>query len=236
MADADPSLADAYRQVLEKIEQAQVGRAERTQKITLIAVSKTQPVEAIAALYALGHRDFGENYVQELVGKAQRLEQLGCAGIRWHFIGHLQTNKVKTLVPYVHAVHSVDSEKLGRELAKRWGQFKGVEAAPLPIFIEVNIDAESSKSGVFPEQVPVLVPALASERTLSVQGLMAIPDPEVGGGGGSSAFARLCALELACRPLTHGQLSMGMSDDYEQAIAQGATYVRVGTAIFGVRD
>src|SRR5271156_1140570 len=109
-----PDLKANYERVLEAIPHA------RSPGVCLIAVSKTQPIEAIEALYRLGQRDFGENYVQELVEKASRLASLGCTGIRWHFIGHLQSNKVKTLIPYVSAVHSVDSERLAIELDKRW--------------------------------------------------------------------------------------------------------------------
>src|SRR5206468_2057422 len=108
--------------------------------ITLIAVSKKQPEDKIEALYRLGHRDFGENYVQELVAKAVELERRGCSGIRWHFIGHLQTNKAKLLVPHVFSVHSVDSEKVALALARQWGA--GERGGKLPVFIEVNISQE----------------------------------------------------------------------------------------------
>jgi pyridoxal phosphate enzyme (YggS family) len=205
-------------------------------EITLVAVSKGQPVESIEALYSLGHRDFGENYVQELVEKAERLRAAGCDEIRWHFIGHLQTNKVKTLVPWVHAVHAVDSDKLAAELAKRWREEHGEKALALPIFIEVNLDGEPSKSGVTPEEAPVLAAKLAGNSALALQGLMAIPAATSTPEQSSAAFARLRELEQKCRPHTRGQLSMGMSADYELAIPQGATHVRIGTALFGKRE
>lgn len=209
--------------------------AAGTREVTLIAVSKTQPASAIEALYRLGHRDFGENYVQELVEKAAQLAVAGCTDIRWHFIGHLQTNKAKALAPLAHAVHSVDSEKLARELAKRWAQARGNDASPLPVFIEVNIDREESKSGIAPEAVPTLAAAIASMKALRLQGLMAVPAAQATPERTTASFAALRDLELRCRPHSAGLLSMGMSDDFELAIPQGATHIRVGTALFGKR-
>jgi pyridoxal phosphate enzyme (YggS family) len=198
----------------------------------LIAVSKTQPIEKIEALYRLGHLDFGENYVQEMVNKAEILEAMGCTGIRWHFLGHLQRNKVKSLVRFVHAVHSVDSEALGRELAKRWGE--AGRPGRLKVFIQVNIDLEETKSGVVPEDAPALAEALARFPELELAGLMCIPNPDMNPSG--QAFEELRELEEQCRPHTHGELSMGMSQDFEAAIREGATHIRVGTALFGVRQ
>lgn len=224
------NLAARYEAVRSKIRRA-AGNEAAFSRITLIAVSKTRPVEEIEALYRLGHRDFGENYVQEMVAKAEALRARGCEEIRWHFIGHLQSNKVRTLVPWVHAVHTVDSEKLGLELARRW-QVAG-RSGRLPIFIEVNLDREESKSGVPEESVPPLCAALSEIYELSVQGLMCIPNVESTREG--LAFRRLRALGERCRPYTAGYLSMGMSDDFEVAIREGATCVRVGTALFGPR-
>jgi PLP dependent protein len=221
-------LATRYRDVLVRIKSAAESRL-----VTLIAVSKTQPAEAIETLYALGHRDFGENYVQELCEKAVELERRGCSGIRWHMIGHLQTNKVKQLVPHVFCVHSVSSEKLARELARRWKEARG-PGTRLPVFIEVNIDSEDSKHGLLPADVPPLTAALAPISELSVEGLMCIPAAQSAGGEGD-AFKRLRALSNECRPLVGGKLSMGMTQDFEAAIREGATHVRVGTAIFGSR-
>jgi hypothetical protein len=196
--------------------------------VTLVAVSKGQPASAIAELYKLGHRDFGENYAQELVAKAEELH--ACYDLRWHFIGHLQSNKAKLLMPHLHSVHSVDSIKLARELAKRWKEQD--RDGKLPTFLEVNIDGESSKTGLMPDQVASLAERIADEfRELELQGLMCIPNPE----GAGAAFAHLRALELKCQPHTRGKLSMGMTQDFEQAIREGATHVRVGTAIFGPR-
>jgi pyridoxal phosphate enzyme (YggS family) len=211
-----------------------VGEGDPAREVTLIAVSKTQPVEAIAALYELGHREFGENYVQELVSKAEELERRGLTGIRWHFIGHLQSNKAKALVPWVAAVHTLDSEGTAKELAKRW-LAAGPERGLLPVFLEVNIDGEDSKGGVLPDQAPGLAMALGQIGGLELRGLMCIPSPKSNGGGPARAFARLRALEADCQPATRGDLSMGMSGDFETAISEGATHVRVGTSIFGER-
>lgn len=228
----NPELASRYQQIMRRIG-ALAGGAGR---VTLVAVSKTQPIEAIEALYSLGHRDFGENYVQELVEKASNLEAAGCRDIRWHFIGHLQTNKVKTLIPHVYAVHSVDSQRLAAELAKRWRQHHADEASRLSCFLEVNIDREPSKSGVMPTDAPALAAAIAgAEPALKLEGLMAIPASGGGPEDLARSFAALRELELGCRPHTAGRLSMGMSGDFEIAIPQGATHVRVGTALFGAR-
>lgn len=200
-------------------------------RVTLLAVSKTHPAEAIEALYRLGHRDFGENYVQELVAKAEDLKARGITDIRWHFIGHLQTNKAKALAPYLFAIHSIDSEKLARELAKR--HEAAGSAQPIRAFIEVNIDEEESKSGVAPSEAPALAETLSKLPQLDLRGLMCIPSSE--GGQSGEAFRKLRELELRCRPWTKGELSMGMTQDFETAIREGSTHVRVGTAIFGSR-
>lgn len=199
--------------------------------ITLIAVSKSQSVSAIETLYQLGQRDFGENYVQELIQKAEMLFQRGCKEIRWHFIGHLQTNKVKKLLPWVYAVHTVDSEKLGAELARRWRELAKPEK--LPVLIEVNLDRESSKSGVLSEEVLNLSQELCHFQELNLLGLMGIPSKRSINPGIS--FRKLRELEALCRPNTQGALSMGMSDDFSVAIREGATHLRIGTAIFGER-
>jgi PLP dependent protein len=214
-----------YERTRAAIEAACVGSARPA---TLIAVSKTQPADAIAALHELGHRDFGENYVQELAAKAQELEARGCRGIRWHFIGHLQSNKAKQLVETVAAVHSLESESTARELAKRWRALGRMVA--LPVFLEVNIDREASKSGVMPEQAPEIARKIDALEGLELRGLMCVPAP-----GSQGAFARLRELELRSRPSTRGDLSMGMSGDFAAAIREGATHVRVGTSLFGAR-
>jgi hypothetical protein len=199
----------------------------------LIAVSKKQPDEKIEELYRLGHRDFGENYVQELVAKAVELERRGCTDIRWHFIGHLQTNKAKLLIPHVASVHSVDSEKIAHALAKAWGATGRVES--LPVFIEVNISREVSKTGAAPEEVESLGRSVSRISQLELQGLMCVPAASEGESQLRQRFTELKDLEASLRNVSRRQLSMGMSGDFELAIAQGATHVRVGTALFGAR-
>jgi len=217
-----PSLESRYRTILSKVEHA-------PQRVTLIAVSKAQPLEKIQALYALGQRDFGESYVQELIQKANALHTQGIHDIRWHFIGHLQTNKVKTLLPVVHSIHSVDSERLAAELAKRRMSNR------LPIFLEVNIDEEPSKSGFAPQQVAAAAAAISQQHPLlEIRGLMCIPSAERTDLAGP--FHKLRELSQRCGSSTAGDLSMGMSDDYKVAIEAGATHLRVGTVLFGERN
>ncbi len=194
----------------------------------LIAVSKTQPIERIEALYRLGHRDFGENYAQELVEKADSLAGRGFAGIRWHFIGHLQTNKTKLVLPYVSTIHSLDSERLAIELGKR----VELTSPPLSVFIEVKLSEQDSKTGISPEELPDLLQVVRGQSMLKLEGLMAIPDP--GRADSALAFRELAALKEKYR--TGPSLSMGMTADYEVALKEGATHVRVGTAIFGPRN
>ncbi len=186
---------------------------------TLIVVSKNQPIEKVLALYKLGHRDFGENYVQELVKKAEALKQH--PEIKWHFIGHLQTNKVKTLLPWVYSIHTVDSFKQAEKLAQELPDKK-----TLPIFIQVNIDNEKTKSGVLPDEVLSLAEKIVHLKNLHLLGLMCIPKPP-----GAKSFKELKLLEKKCQPFTQGKLSMGMSEDFEQALAEGATHLRIGRAI-----
>jgi pyridoxal phosphate enzyme (YggS family) len=199
-------------------------RAGLPAHVTLVAVSKTQPPEAIREAYAAGQRDFGENYAQEWRAKADALADL--EGLRWHFIGGLQTNKVKYLAGRVHAVHTVDRVELARELSKRF-QAKG---ATVRAFLEVNVAGEASKEGCAPEEVPALAAAIRSLPALELVGLMCIPPAEA---DPRPHFRRLRALRDA---LELRELSMGMSGDWQAAVEEGSTLVRVGTAIFGPRE
>lgn len=232
MSRSFPELVESYQGVLGRVGVAARGCGRDPSAITLIAVSKKQPIEKIEALYRLGHRDFGENYVQELLEKAPALEARGCSGIRWHFIGHLQTNKVKALVPYVYSVHSVDSERVAQALAK----VAGGRSSPLSVFIEVNAAGESSKSGIAPDGVPALARRVAVLPGLSLQGLMCVPPSDESEERLRARFRELRELELKCRPASLGRLSMGMSADFEAAIREGATEIRVGTLLFGARS
>lgn len=191
--------------------------------VTLVAVSKTQPAAAIREAYAAGQRDFGENYAQEWREKADALAEL--PELRWHFIGALQTNKVKYLAGRVHAIHTVDRPELARELSKRFAQ-KGAVAR---VFLEVNSGGEASKAGCTPEEASALAETVRGLPALELVGLMTIPPAE---GDPRPHFRALAALRdrLGLR-----ELSMGMSADWRIALEEGATVLRIGTAIFGAR-
>ena len=198
-------------------------KAELPPGVTLVAVSKTQPVEAIREAWAAGQRHFGENYAQEWRAKADALADLD--GLTWHFIGGLQTNKVKYLAPRAAWVHTLDREELARELARRYA----AAGATAQVLVEVNLGGETQKSGCAPERVDGLVALARGLPGLEVAGLMCIPPP---GDDPRPHFARLRALRdrLGLR-----ELSMGMSADWRVAVEEGATLVRLGTAIFGER-
>jgi len=191
--------------------------------VTLVAVSKAHPAVAVREAYAAGQRHFGENYVQEWRAKAEALADL--PEIVWHFVGGLQTNKVKYLVGKVGLVHAVDREELAREIARRSAQ-RGIATR---VLVEVNVAGEASKSGCAPAEVPGLVAAVRELPGLELRGLMCIPPAE---GDPRPHFAALRRMRDA---LGLSELSMGMSADYPVAIEEGATIVRVGTAIFGER-
>ncbi|KAF1055236.1 MAG: Pyridoxal phosphate homeostasis protein [Stenotrophomonas maltophilia] len=196
----------------------------------LLAVSKTQPADAVAELAAQGQRAFGENYVQEALDKMQALQHLP---LEWHLIGHLQSNKADAVATHFDWVQSVDRPRLVTALARH----RPAGRASLNVLIQVNIDDEASKHGCTPEAVDALAAAIAAELTLRLRGLMAIPAPWPDAGRRHAAFARMRALfdTLALQHAHVDTLSMGMSSDYAEAIAEGATLVRIGTALFGAR-
>lgn len=196
----------------------------------LLAVSKTQPAEAVAALAAQGQRAFGENYVQEAAAKIAALAE---AGLEWHLIGHLQSNKAELAATLFDWVQTVDRPKLVAALAKG----RAAASAPLNVLIQVNIDDEASKHGCQPDAVDALAAAIAAQPTLALRGLMAIPAPWPEAERRIDAFARMHALFARLRAAYPqvDTLSMGMSGDFADAIAAGATMVRVGTALFGAR-
>jgi hypothetical protein len=197
--------------------------------VQLIAVSKAKPSELIRAAFAAGQRDFGENYVQELQSKRPALSDL--EGIRWHFIGGLQRNKARQVVD-VALVHSVDRAELALELDRR---ARAIGAA-VEVLIEVNVGGEDQKSGCSAEELPALLASVSDAQGLSVQGLMTVPPLDADADRTRPMFASLRALRDRHRAaLGRGELSMGMSHDFEEAIEEGATLVRVGTAIFGAR-
>ena len=201
---------------------ARAGRP--VESVTLLAVSKLKPAELIREAYAAGQRDFGENYAQELRDKAAELAEL--EGLRWHAIGPLQTNKVKYVAKAAHAFHALDRLDVAKELSKRRAD------APLPCYVEVNIGGEQSKSGLAPEALGAFLDEVRALPNLKLEGLMALPPPTEDEQQARGHFRRL--RELA---RSHGLagLSMGTTHDFELAIEEGATLVRVGTAIFGER-
>lgn len=196
----------------------------------LLAVSKTQPADAVAVLAAQGQRAFGENYVQEAAAK---IAALGSLGLEWHLIGHLQSNKADIAARLFDWVQTVDRPKLADALARH----RPAALPPLNVLVQVNIDDEGSKSGCAPEDIDALADAVVAQARLRLRGLMAIPAPFPDEVPRRAAFRRMRALfdALAARHPGIDTLSMGMSGDFELAIAEGATMVRVGTALFGAR-
>jgi PLP dependent protein len=233
------TIAARWHAIQARVEAAcdRAGRPGRD--VTLVAVSKTQPAAAIREAFAAGARDFGENYAQELATKQAELASpaaavaaLASPAARWHFIGRLQRNKARLVAGRVALVHAVDSVELAEELARRAG---GVVQ---PILLAVNLAGEATKGGVTAEAAPALARALAAVAGTSLDGLMTMPPPSDDPEASRPCFDGLRALRDRLqddlgRPLP--ALSMGMSHDFEVAIACGATHVRIGTAIFGSR-
>lgn len=204
----------------------------KAEEVTLIAVSKTKPVSMIEEAYACGCRDFGENKVQELCEKYEVLPK----DIRWHLIGHLQRNKVKYVVDKAYLIHSVDSLRLAEEIRKE-AEKKQVH---VNILIEVNMAGEESKFGVSPDEVENLVREVAKFPNIHIQGLMTIAPVVEKPEDNAVHFANLRQLSVDIKEknidnVNMNVLSMGMTGDYEVAVEEGATYVRVGTGIFGER-
>lgn len=221
------SLQEHYAQIKSRIERAARAAGRSEDSVVLVAVSKRQSVEAMAKLASLGQRDFGESYLQEALEKQAVLaSQPVGASLIWHFIGPIQSNKTRGIAENFSWVHSVDRPKI----AQRLNDQRPAELPPLNVLIEVNIDGEASKSGVTPEQLPEMVSVFRDLPRLKLMGLMVIPAP-----GSQDGFRRLAALNARLdSPLP--VLSMGMSDDFEAAIAAGSTHVRVGSALFGARQ
>jgi len=198
-------------------------RAALPAGVTLVAVSKTHPPEAIREAYAAGQRDFGENYAQEWRAKAEALSDL--ADLRWHFIGGLQTNKVKYLAGRVAFVHTVDRLELAAEISRRWAK----ASATARVLLEVDLGGEERKAGCAPDELAALHEAARTLPSLEVVGLTCIPPPA------DDPRPHFRALRALRDRLGLRELSMGMSGDWQIAVEEGATFVRVGTAIFGER-
>jgi len=216
-----------YRAVCERIAAA-AQRAGRD--VALLAVSKTQPAAAVRELAALGQRAFGENYVQEGLAKQRELSDLD---LEWHAIGPLQSNKAREVAAHFDWLQSLDRIKLVTALDR----LRPASAAPLQVLIQVNIDDEASKSGCTPGEIDTIAAALHAAPRLALRGLMTIPAPDPDRRRREAAFARMRRLFETLRRDHAGvdTLSMGMSEDFEVAIAQGATLVRIGSALFGPR-
>lgn len=198
--------------------------------LTLVAVSKTQPATAVAALAELGQRDFGENYLQEALPK---IEALQGRGLVWHFIGQLQSNKTRPVAEWFDWVHTVDRLKLVERLAAQ----RPFHAPPLNVCVQVRLGDEATKGGAEPAELPALLDAVAAAPRLRLRGLMALPPAEHDLALQRGWFAKLAALAAEARRDHPGldTLSMGMSGDLEAAVAEGATLLRIGTALFGER-
>ena len=209
--------------------------AEKSQRaasdIRVLAVSKTQPAEAVRAAWHCGLLEFGESYLQEALAKIEQLRDLA---ITWHFIGPIQSNKTRDIAGHFDWVHSVDRGKIARRLSEHRPQ----HLAPLQICLQVNISGEASKSGVSPQDLPQLAQEVLSLPRLQLRGLMAIPARTTEVALQRTAFARLRQALEHLRQIAPDldTLSMGMSSDLEAAIAEGSTIVRVGTGIFGSRN
>nr|WP_315434613.1 YggS family pyridoxal phosphate-dependent enzyme [uncultured Pseudomonas sp.] len=222
------TIADNILQVSSRIQAAAKAAHRDENCIHLLAVSKTKPAQALREAYAAGLRDFGENYLQEALGKQLELADLP---LIWHFIGPIQSNKTRAIAEHFDWVHSVDRLKIAQRLSEQ----RPAELPPLNICIQVNVSGEASKSGCTPTDLPALAEAISALPRLKLRGLMAIPEPTEERAEQDAAFAAVQTLQ-ASLALPLDTLSMGMSHDLESAIAQGATWVRIGTALFGARD
>jgi pyridoxal phosphate enzyme (YggS family) len=208
--------------------------------VCLVAVSKTFPAANVRAAAAAGQRDFGENYLQETLDKQAALSDLRAdprtglrTGLIWHFIGPIQSNKTRQIAQSFDWVHSIDRDKVARRLAEQ----RDAQLPPLQCCIQVNVSGEQSKSGIAPAELPALAAVVAGLPRLALRGLMAIPEPTDDAALARSRFAQLRELMATLNRDGHklDTLSMGMTADMDAAIAEGATMVRVGTAIFGNR-
>jgi len=222
------TIADNITAVAARIAAAAQAAGRDSATIGLLAVSKTKPAAAVREAYAAGLRNFGENYLQEALGKQVELTDLPLC---WHFIGPIQSNKTRAIAEHFDWVHSVDRLKIAQRLSEQ----RPADLPPLNICIQVNVSGEASKSGCTPADLPALAAAIADLPNLRLRGLMAIPEPTEERAEQDAAFATVRTLQDSLN-LPLDTLSMGMSHDLESAIAQGATWVRIGTALFGARD
>ncbi|MHA6198422.1 YggS family pyridoxal phosphate-dependent enzyme [Pseudomonas wadenswilerensis] len=222
------TIADNLSTLATRIHDAATASGRDPASIHLLAVSKTKPSAAVREAFAAGVRDVGENYLQEALSKQAELTDLP---LTWHFIGPIQSNKTRAIAEHFDWVHSVDRLKIAQRLSEQ----RPDHLPPLNLCLQVNVSGEDSKSGCTPEELPALAQAIAALPKLRLRGLMAIPEPTDDRAAQDAAFARVRELQDNLG-LGLDTLSMGMSHDLESAIAQGATWVRIGTALFGARD
>ena len=228
---ADNALVSRYQNVVTRINTAETQHKRPSGSVSLVAVSKTYPAEDIRTVAEMGQRHFGENQIQDAMGKIPLLTDLDCI---WHFIGAIQSNKCRDIALHFDWVHSVDRLKV----AQRLSSLRSEDRHSLNITLQINLQNEASKAGITPESVMELAQEISQLPNITLRGLMAIPAPETNFAEQRSVFRQLgnlmeninqrLGLELDC-------LSMGMTNDLEAAIAEGATHVRIGTAIFGPR-
>lgn len=226
-------LQSQYEEVQKRIDAACARCGRNRSEVTLIAVSKTKPVEMLEEIYALGERNFGENKVQELTGKYEVMPK----DVHWHMIGHLQRNKVKYIIDKAELIHSVDSLRLARTISEEAQKHQ----CTAHILLEVNVAEEESKFGMTVEEAPKLAEEIAALPNIQIEGLMTIAPFVENPEENRPVFQKLRKLSVDIRAkninnVTMAVLSMGMTNDYEIAIEEGATMVRVGTAIFGERN
>jgi hypothetical protein len=231
-------IGDNLQGVISRIARAAAAAGRPPGSVRLLAVSKTHPPARIAEAYEAGQRAFGENYVQEALEKMETLATLlgreGAGALEWHLIGPLQSNKTRAAAERFDWVQSVDREKIARRLSEQ----RPAALAPLNVLIEVNLSGEPSKSGIAAEAAAGLAHAVGALPRLRLRGLMSIPAPSSDKARQRAAFRAVRELfeRLRAEGLELDTLSMGMSDDMEAAIEEGATMVRIGTAIFGPRE
>jgi pyridoxal phosphate enzyme (YggS family) len=222
------TIAENIAKVRERIREAAQALQRDPAAVGLLAVSKTKPAQAIREAHAAGQIDFGENYLQEALSKQAELTDLP---LIWHFIGPIQSNKTRQIAEHFDWVHSVDRLKIAQRLSEQ----RPEHLPPLNICLQVNVSSEASKSGCTPEELPALAQAVTQLPRLRLRGLMTIPEPSDDPQAQREPLARLRRLRDAL-PGNLDTLSMGMSQDLEAAVAEGATWVRIGTALFGARD
>lgn len=223
-------ITDHLHQVRDRVKKAAFAAGRAADEITIVAVSKKQPVTAVEAAYSAGQRDFGESFVQEAVPK---IESLTLSDLRWHFIGHIQANKTKDIARLFDWVHTVDRLKIANRLNEQRPHY----AAPLNICIQVNLAEEPQKSGVVADEVGELVEAVRNLSRLRLRGLMTMPPVDATADTIEAVFLELAGIKrsLVAQGFELDTLSMGMSVDLEMAVTCGSTMVRIGTAIFGPR-